>query len=263
MVRTQVAAARAAIVDLDGTTYIDNELLPGAAAGIALLRKSLVKCLFVTNNSIHPPCYYSCKLTSLGIEASDGDIITPLTIASGMFARSEGSRLLFFGEKAATEYLAANNVEITTSPYNATDVLIGLDRSFTLGSAVLIRDALLSGARYYATNPDTVWPTRCGGIPDTGVIIAAITAYLNKQPTLIGKPSRFMVEAAMLRSGCQQAALVVIGDRMSTDMKMAATSGIPGFVIGDESSTNITTGGVTVVSSLLAAAESILSLIHI
>src|SRR5579863_9244553 len=64
-------------LDLDGTVYLGDELLDGAAQTIASLRE-FARVVFVTNKPLETAESYAIKLTSLGIETSSDDVVTPL-----------------------------------------------------------------------------------------------------------------------------------------------------------------------------------------
>ena len=58
------------IFDLDGTVYLGDAVLPGAAEGIAELRRNGKRTLFVSNKPLEPRDAYARKLTRLGIPTS-------------------------------------------------------------------------------------------------------------------------------------------------------------------------------------------------
>ena len=81
--------------DLDGTIYLGDELLPGAAETIADLRASGARIVFVTNKPLHSAAEYADKLTSLGVPAAADDIVTAVdALVAYLAARHDGHRLL-------------------------------------------------------------------------------------------------------------------------------------------------------------------------
>ncbi|HEU68078.1 MAG TPA: HAD family hydrolase, partial [Candidatus Acetothermia bacterium] len=59
------------LVDLDGTVYVGERLLPGAARAIAALRTRGRKLLFVSNKPLCSRRDYAQKLTRLGIPTAE------------------------------------------------------------------------------------------------------------------------------------------------------------------------------------------------
>src|SRR5947209_18154787 len=64
------------LFDLDGTIYLGDTLLPGAAETIAALRKVGRRTIFLSNNPTKTRSQYATKLTRLGIPTPIDDIIT-------------------------------------------------------------------------------------------------------------------------------------------------------------------------------------------
>src|SRR3954463_9937887 len=77
------------IFDLDGTLYIGDALLPGAAQTIAELRRQGKRTLFVTNKPVDSRTTYAAKLTKLGIAATPDDVITSAFVLAHYLAQHE------------------------------------------------------------------------------------------------------------------------------------------------------------------------------
>src|SRR5690349_91964 len=76
VVVADLRSAQAFVFDLDGTIYLDDELLPGAAEAIGALREAGRKVVFVTNKPLELPSDYAAKLTRLGIPAGPHDVVS-------------------------------------------------------------------------------------------------------------------------------------------------------------------------------------------
>ena len=67
--------------DLDGTIYLNNEIIPGVIESLLDLDKHNLKIIFITNNSSQAPMEISNKLEKLLLRDIDLDqIVTPLVI---------------------------------------------------------------------------------------------------------------------------------------------------------------------------------------
>jgi len=55
------------LLDLDGTIYRNDQLIPGAEGAVRLLREKKRKVVFLPNNPILTRKDYASKLTRLGI----------------------------------------------------------------------------------------------------------------------------------------------------------------------------------------------------
>ena len=61
------------VFDMDGTIYLGDELLPGAARLITELRRREIPVRFLSNNPTRDPDMYAAKLTRLGLPTGVDD----------------------------------------------------------------------------------------------------------------------------------------------------------------------------------------------
>src|SRR6185503_6172707 len=76
MSRERLARSRAFLIDMDGTLYLDERLLPGARELLHLLDRRGLPYLFVTNNSSRRAEDYRQRLARLGIDVPGDRILT-------------------------------------------------------------------------------------------------------------------------------------------------------------------------------------------
>src|SRR3954471_5883536 len=72
-----LARVRHVVLDLDGTLYRGDRLLPATLPFLAGLPRLGVGHTFLTNNTSKSKADYVAKLTKLGIAATEDDILTP------------------------------------------------------------------------------------------------------------------------------------------------------------------------------------------
>ena len=75
-----------------------------------------------------------------------------------------------------------------------------------------------AGAPLYATNADRSFPTPEGLIPGAGSILAALETATDVKAIVIGKPSPLMLELATQRMGLTKDEVLVVGDKLETDI---------------------------------------------
>lgn len=123
--------------------------------------------------------------------------------------------------------LTAAGFEIVDDP-DRTDVLVvSFDRTFDYAKLRAAYLAVRAGARIVATNPDPYCPTPDGGLPDCGALLAAIeTASGGRAEAVVGKPSRHMAETLLERLGSAPEDTLMVGDRLSTDTRLAREAGM-------------------------------------
>ena len=62
------------LMDMDGTIYLGNQLLPGARDWLALLDEKQIAYYFLTNNSSRSKMEYVEKLQRLGLDIRKKDL---------------------------------------------------------------------------------------------------------------------------------------------------------------------------------------------
>ena len=90
------------------------------------------------------------------------------------------------------------------------------------------------GVPYLATHPDTTCPTNTTEILqlDCGAWCAALAAACGRQPDIIvGKPNPCILNMVMEQYHLHPQEIVVVGDRLDTDMALAHNVGAAGVLI--------------------------------
>jgi HAD superfamily hydrolase (TIGR01450 family) len=221
-------------IDLDGTVYLDDALLPGAAQTIAAIRRAGARVVFLTNNPLRDPASYARRLTGLGIAAEPGDVLTPLGVLTGYLARRHPGRpALTIAEPLVDETLAAAGIKVTTDPAEAGVVVVSFDRTFGYDKLLRgYRSVRHHGAAIVATNPDPFCPTQDGGLPDCAAMLAALEACTGaRAEAIVGKPSEHMAAELLRRLAVPAADAVIVGDRLATDVAMSRALGMSSALV--------------------------------
>jgi HAD superfamily hydrolase (TIGR01450 family) len=214
------------IFDLDGTVYLGDALLPGAAEVIAHLRALGRRTVFLSNNPTRDPQSYAAKLTALGIATPVSDIVNPLvTMPRWLQRHHPGAGVFVIGEQPLHTALADAGVRLTEVPEEIDVVVASFDRTFSYRKLQIAFDALWyhRRARLVTTNPDQFCPMPGGhGEPDAAAVVAAIEACTGVRcEANLGKPGPEMLETVLGMLGLAADRCVMVGDRLSTDIAMA------------------------------------------
>jgi NagD protein len=122
--------------------------------------------------------------------------------------------------------------EVSERPGDCDLVVVSWDRTFDYGKLERAFHAVRAGARIVATNPDPWCPTPDGGLPDCAAMLAAIEASTGaRAEAIVGKPSPWMSRALLDRLGLPPDQVVMVGDRLLTDMRMARESGMTAALV--------------------------------
>ena len=104
-------------------------------------------------------------------------------------------------------------------PSGVDAVVAAFDRSLDYRKLNTAYQALVRGARFFATNADITCPMPGGAIPDAGATIAALQAMTGREVELLaGKPSALMIQAAAELLHVPLSRCLVVGDRLETDI---------------------------------------------
>jgi arabinose operon protein AraL len=216
------------IFDLEGTVYLGDALLSTAGETLTTLRKLGLRTIFISNNPTHAREEYAVKLTQLGVPTSAEDILTSsLVMVDFLKRRMPHARLFVVGEDPLCTELRHAGFELTEQAKNVDAVIASFDRTFVYQKLQIAFDAIRGGARFFATNPDRYCPVPSGGEPDCAAIIGAIEGCTNiKVEAVVGKPSIYMIQAALNLMNIPANNCLVIGDRLETDILMGDEAGM-------------------------------------
>lgn len=218
--------------DLDGTVYLGDRLLPGAGGAIAELKRH-ARVIYVTNKPLQTPADYAAKLTSLGIETTSRDVVSSTDALVRYLARhAPASRLFVIGEAPLLGLLEEAGHPVVDEAGGVEVVVVAFDRGFTYRKLQVAFDAVRRGARLVATNPDPYCPTPEGGLPDCAAMLAAVEAASGvRAEAIVGKPSAHMAAAVLDRLGVPAAGVLLAGDRLATDIRMAKQAGMASALV--------------------------------
>ena len=215
------------LLDLDGTVYRGEALIPGADTTIAALRAAGRRVAFLSNKPLQTRADYAAKLTRLGVPASAEDVVnSSLVLARHLRRLDPGAPVFVIGEPPLLAELAAHGFEVRPDA-RVRWVVIAFDRTFDYAKLNTALQAVRGGARLIATNPDRTCPTEDGEIPDCAGMMAAVEAVTGATvEVVVGKPSPIMLDVALERLGVSPGDCVIVGDRIETDIAMGKRLGL-------------------------------------
>jgi len=211
------------IFDLDGTIYRGNHLMPGVGNVIAALHKENHRIVFLSNNPLQSREHYASKLRKLGISVRLPQVITSSVVMGHYLEKNNpGAAVYPIGERPLVKELTRRGLVVSEEPTEIDFVIASFDRDFHYDKLNIAYQAIKNGASFIATNPDKTCPVENGEVPDAAGMIGAIQGVTGKAPELItGKPSIYMIRAALDQLGVNESQCVLVGDRIETDIKMA------------------------------------------
>jgi NagD protein len=223
------------VFDLDGTLYLGDHLLPGAAETVEMIRGHGARLAFLTNKPLETPATYAAKLTDLGIATAAHEVVSSTdALLRYLGTAAAGARILPVAEPLLVEMLAGSGFTIVEldDPTSADVVVVSWDRTFTYAKLLAAFRAVRAGARIVATNPDPFCPTPDGDLPDCAAMLAAIEASTGAQAeAIVGKPSAHMAATLLDRLALPPDDTILVGDRLLTDVRMAREAGMASALV--------------------------------
>jgi len=211
-------------IDLDGTIYIGNQIIPGAKKFVENLKTNGIPFYLMSNNSSRSKQEYVQKLHGLGIDLQEENVILSTDGLVDYMLHENVKNVFLVGTQSLGNSL--QSVGINTNAQDPEYVVLGYDTELTYEKLKTAALHLNRGVRLLATHCDIVCPTPQGPIPDIGSMLALFEKATSTKPVRIfGKPSPEMVKHILIKHNLQPKDVVIIGDRLYTDMVLAQNIG--------------------------------------
>ncbi|MEG0806810.1 MAG: HAD-IIA family hydrolase [Alistipes sp.] len=224
-------------LDMDGTIYMGMSLFDYTPPFLATLRELGIGYSFLTNNPSKSIADYLHKLEVLGIAASRDQMYTT-ALATIDYIKEHyptAHRLFLLGTPSMqSEFESAGFFSTTDSPDDRPDVIVAAF-DMTLQYNRLCRAAwwISQGIPYIATNPDRVCPTdQQVVLVDCGSICACLAHATGRHPDItLGKPDPNMLTGILTRHNLTADQIMMVGDRIYTDIAMAHNAHAMGALV--------------------------------
>jgi 4-nitrophenyl phosphatase/NagD protein len=221
---------KAVFLDLDGTIYLGNELIPGAIDFLNRCDEREIKRFFLSNNSSKSVTEYLAKLHGLGIPAEANDVLLSTHDLISWLSKEDVSETFLVGTEGMRSML--EGASVNTQSEKPQYVVLGYDTEIDYEKLATASIHLHNGVPLVASHPDMVCPSPDGGLPDVGAYLALFKATTGVEPTHIcGKPNAGMILHKIEELGLQPSECAMVGDRLYTDMEMAERAGVVGVLV--------------------------------
>lgn len=207
------------ISDMDGVLYRGSVTLPGMQDLFAFLRERDIPFVLATNNSSRHAEEYVERLAKMGVPDVRQDQIVSSGSATAEYLQTHypaGTRVHVIGRDGLRRML--REAGLVLADEDVAVVVAGIDSEFTYAKARHATLLIRAGADFIGTNPDVTFPAPDGLVPGAGSIIKMIEVACGKTPIMIGKPEHAMFDVAVQRLGVPHGQILMLGDRLNTDI---------------------------------------------
>lgn len=224
------------VLDLDGTFYLGDRLLPGSLPFLEVLRETGRDYLFFTNNTSKSPDLYLTKFAGLGVPITRTRLLTAGDVTVRYLERTyPGALVYLMGNEALRADFAARGVRLLPDGAKAEaqpDIVVAaFDTELTYAKLERACAYIRRGAVFLATHPDINCPTEDGFIPDCGAFCAAIEKSTGKTPEYLGKPYTEALDLILEHTGLAKGEIAFVGDRLYTDVAAGEENGAAGILV--------------------------------
>lgn len=221
---------RVFVLDMDGTIYLGDSLFPFTKGFLRRVKESGRDFCFFTNNSSKNREAYLQKLDRMGIQISpEKMLISNGVILEWLKAHHPGATYYVVGTPPLLEDF--RQAGLVPDAKDADVVILGFDTTLTYEKLVIACDLIRAGKPVYGVNPDWNCPVEGGFIPDCGSIAALVKASTGVQCQFFGKPSPHTLEYMLRQTGCRPEEMAVVGDRLYTDIAVAAGTEVTSILV--------------------------------
>ncbi len=218
-------------LDVDGVLVHDSQPIVGAIEAFRALQ-SAGQVLILTNNSTRSRQQHAERLSNLGFSVRPGEVISSSFVVAETLCEMVGPSIVWpVGESGLTEELLASGHRIASTPEEAQWVVAGMDRSIDYRKLADGLRALNAGARLAATNLDGTYPTPEGPMPGAGAIVGALRGMGFDPDVNVGKPTSTSYDIAMGMARAGKAKVLMVGDRLETDILGGNQSGLDTLLV--------------------------------
>lgn len=216
---------KALILDMDGVIWKGEQPIGDIKQIFDQISSLGLVFFFATNNSTLSAEMYVEKLLKFGIKIELEQIVNSSAVMSELLTKHfpSGGGLYIIGEKGLCATLS--DFGFFHDIHHPQAVVVGMDRQVTYEKLAQATYFIRNGVPFYGTNPDLTFPTPNGLAPGAGSILAAIEAATGVQPCIVGKPQPMIINSILDRFQLHPLQVLVIGDRIDTDIQSGIKAG--------------------------------------
>lgn len=219
------------LLDMDGTFYLGDRLIPGSLEFLAALRERGIHYMFLTNNSSKSAAHYVQKLQRMGLAPEHIHLYTSGQATCAFLLKEyPGKRVFLMGNASLRAEFQSQGVPLSDTQPDI--VVAGYDTELTYEKLTDACLFLREGMPFIATHPDINCPSERGPLPDLGAMLRLIEASTGRAPDhIIGKPHAGIIEGALKIAGFNAGQSAMVGDRLYTDIEAGNRHGLLSILV--------------------------------
>ena len=227
------------LVDVDGTLWKRGKAFPGVPEAIAKIKRMGVNVKILTNNSTLNRKDFADVIVSCGVKGiTEDDIVSSAFCCALTMKKYHIKSSYVCSFSGLKEELRLQNITVydhdSSERFPHVDAItVSSPRGYSSESYIRIATINKRSPKcmLFAANPDTTNIVDGKTVPATGSFVSTVERMINKKAINVGKPSEEMMEILLERLRCRPEEMMIVGDRLPTDIKFAADYGIPSVFV--------------------------------
>lgn len=230
---THVKSIKLVLLDLDGTLYVDKEVIPGAPAALAQLRAQGYMLRFLTNTTTRSQAELLAQLRNLDFTLEDNELISAPAAARLELAAMQSAQ----GKTLRIWPVVADAIKEDFNQFMIDDqqpdfvVLGDIGEQWNLELINRLFNAMHAGAKLIALHKNRFWQTADGLKADIGFFVAGLEYVTSQTAQIMGKPAPAFFQRVLNSAGIKAAGSVLVGDDIDSDVGGAQAVGIKGVLV--------------------------------
>jgi len=211
------------IFDIDGVLEFQGRVYPGAVETVNALKDRGIVLRFLTNSTLKSRASCAAGLREEGFQIDDDEVITASHATAVYLDEVKPSSCWIMLEREGLDEFSrfAHDTE------NPEVIIVGDNRSrFDFDHLNQALRRLLAGAKLVGMTPELIDSSMGAPELNVGSWARMLEEASGVKATYIGKPSRYVFELALRSMALRKDEVVMVGDRVCSDIKGASDFGI-------------------------------------
>jgi HAD superfamily hydrolase (TIGR01458 family) len=216
------------IFDVDGVLVYQGSPCPGAVEIIDALRKKGILLRFVTNSTLKSRESCAKGLQCMGFSVTKKEVITASYATALYLEALRPQSVWVLLEREGIHEFEQFNHDDKTPEY----IVVGDYRDkFTFATLNKALRLLLKGAKLIGMSPERIDASMGDYELNVGSWVHLLEEASGVNAVYIGKPRPFMIELALQSMGLDKRAVIMVGDKVTTDIVGAHNMGIKAVLV--------------------------------
>lgn len=216
------------IFDVDGVLRYQGRVYPGAIEAVAALRQRGLLLRFLTNSTLSSRASLTARLLEYGFQVSATEVITA-SWATAEYLRSlkPRSAWVMVEREGLDEFR-----EFRQDEHDPEYVVIGDNRShFDFDHLNQALRLIINGAKLIGMQAEVLDHSMGELELNVGSWVGMLERASGRPAVYVGKPNPFVFELALRSMGLPKSAVIVVGDRVETDILGAREYGLRSVLV--------------------------------